>query len=180
MTSETSHAAAPQREKGRRDFIFDLTVKMAREDFGTGSLASLRRHSPERVAREPAFHRLLAGVPDDMLKAQDAPVRWAAVIQAIAIGAKPGEPASRESAGKALAEAGYSESRFARLLAAGGSTLRAQIMLLARYMNGKQARFSWADLGELVLVEGWNGECADILRFRLARDYFRQLDTRQT
>jgi CRISPR system Cascade subunit CasB len=116
---------------------------------------------------------------DDKLLVEDAPLRWATVIQAMALGTKPSEDVSQERAGKSLAEAGYSESRFARLLAAHGETFRDQIVLLARYMNGKQARFSWADLGELVLVEGWNEPRADKLRFRIARDYYRELTAMQ-
>lgn len=171
----------PRNEK--QDAILRIAVAMARADFGTGPLASLRRHFPSYVVNEPAFHRLIAGLDDKMLAGDGTPLRWATVIQAIAIGTKPGEGISHERAGKALAEAGYSESRFARLLAARGQTFRDQTVLLARYMNGRQARFSWADLGELILVEGidaaWAGERGEKLRFRIARDYYRELTAKQ-
>ena len=175
-------AGYPRNEK--QDAIWRNAAAMARADFGTGPLASLRRHSPSDVVNEPAFHRLIAGLEDKMLAGDGTPLRWATVIQAIAIGTKPGEGVSQERAGKALAEAGYSESRFARLLAAHGQTFRDQIVLLARYMNGKQARFSWGDLGELILVEGvnaaWADERAEKLRFQIARDYYRELTAKQS
>jgi CRISPR type I-E-associated protein CasB/Cse2 len=173
----TDNAASIPRNE-RKDAIWQIASAMARADFGTGPLASLRRHIPADVQNEPTFHRLITDV-DDKLLVEDAPLRWATVIQAMALGTKPGEGVPTERAGKSLAAAGYSESRFARLLASHGDTFRDQVVLLARYMNGKQARFSWADLGELVLVEGWNEPRADKLRFRIARDYYRELTAMQ-
>lgn len=46
-------------------------------------------------------------------------------------------------------------------------------------MNGRQARFDWKDLGELVLTEGIREERAERLRFEIARGYFRVLNAKQ-
>lgn len=173
--SVSGHAA---NRKGVRAHIARIAKRIADESFGAGALAELRRNHPSIVASAPSFHRLTANM-DDVSWVGDAPLRWATLIQAIAIGTKPGESAPTESAGKALAEAGYSESRFARLLASRGETFRDQIVLLARYMNGKQARFDWKDLGELVLTESIREERAEKLRFDIARSYFRALNARQ-
>ncbi len=162
----------------RRDAIWQIAIELAKENFGTGPLASLRRHSPSEVMKQPAFYRLIENLPDEVLR-DDASLRWATLIQAIAIGTKPGKGVFAEGVGKALAKAGYSESRFARLLASHGETFRDQIVLLARYMNSKQVRFNWTDPGELVLVESLHEERAGILRFRIARDYYRALGAKQ-
>ncbi len=178
IAAPEASAADHGKQNAFRSHIARIAKRIAASDFGTGPLAELRRKDPQAVSAAPSFHRLTAHM-DDVSWAGDAPVRWAAMIQAMATGTRPGEGAPAESAGKALAESGYSESRFARLLASRGETFRSQILLLARYMNGKQARFDWRDLGELVLVEGLREKRAETLRFRIARDYYRALDKRQ-
>jgi CRISPR type I-E-associated protein CasB/Cse2 len=138
----------------------------------TGALASLRRGSAHDVARQAAFHRLLAAVPDHEIPTHDL-IRWAAVAQCMAL---TGIPSTKsESDGTAMAHADLSESRFARLLASHGDGFRDQLLLVARYLHSKDTSLNWYELGELTLTDGINEERADTLRLRLARDYYRAL-----
>jgi len=183
MTSEiiaTPPSGEIDEQDGRRGAIAAIARTIARDDFGTGPLASLRRAGPDHVMTQSSFYRLLVHIPEDLAKSVADLLRWASVVHVMALGAKPGSAPSRVPAGAAFAEAGLSEARFSRLLASRGEAFRAQMILVARYMRAKDAQFSCLDVGELLLVEDrnevWNADRADILRFRLARDYYRILD----
>ena len=177
--AKTTPGGGSAKFHSHRSHITRIAKQIADADFGTGPLAELRRKDPEAVASTPAFHRLTAHM-EDVSWAGDA-LRWATVIQAMAIGTSPGDALPSESVGSALAYAGYPESRFARLLASRGNSFRGQIVLLARYMNAKKVRFDWRPLGELMLVEGLPAqkERAEELRFNIARDYYRALEKKQ-
>ncbi|MEP6621972.1 MAG: type I-E CRISPR-associated protein Cse2/CasB [bacterium] len=138
----------------------------------TGALASLRRGSRHDVVRQAAFHAALVDVPDHRLPAEDL-VRWAAVAQCMAITGVPGSTTAHD--GGALARAGLSESRFARLLASHGDGFFDQLLLIARFLHSKEASLAWRDLGELALTDDRLDERADALRLSLARDYYRAL-----
>lgn len=158
----------------RRDVLRDMARRIRNPAFGTGALASLRRGSAHDVARQAAFHRLLAEVPDYDIQTHDL-IRWAAVAQCMAL---TGVPATKgESDGTVLAHAELSESRFARLLASHGDGFRDQLLLVARYLHSKDASLGWSELGELTLTDETIEERADTLRLQLARDYYRALTT---
>lgn len=176
---DASSAEKPGKTNWRRRHIFRIASHIAHAEFGAGRLAELRRKDAGAVSATPSFHRLTVGMDEENWRG-DASRRWAAVIQAMAIGTVPGESLSETSAGTALAETGFAESRFARLLASRGEAFRDQIVLLSRYMSNKKARFNWGDLGELILVEGLKETRADRLRFRIAQDYYRALEKKTT
>lgn len=158
----------------RRDILRDMARRIRNPAIGTGTLASLRRGSAHDVARQAAFHRLLAEVPDYDVQAHDL-IRWAAVAQCMAL---TGVPATeRESDGTVLARAELSESRFSRLLASRGDSFRDQLLLVARYLHSKDVSLDWSELGELTLTDEANEERADTLRLQLARDYYRASTT---
>jgi hypothetical protein len=185
MPLDSATTAAPAQTRAfklnwRRSQIARIARQIASADFGAGALAELRRKDPCVVSATPSFHRLTASMDaSEEAWRGDAARRWATVIQAMAIGTSPGQAGSETVSGTALAEAGFAESRLARLLASHGDAFRDQVVLLARYMNSKQARFHWGDLGELVLVEGLKEKRAEALRFRIARDYYRALAAKQ-
>mgnify|MGYP001809779463 CR=1 FL=1 len=160
----------------RRAAIAAIARAIRRSDFGTGPLASLRRNEPGTVLGQPAFHRLIADIPDDHLIGRQSRIRWATVIHAMAIGARLDEKLPDMKAGEALATAGVSEARFSKLLASRDETFRHQVVLVARHVHGKNIGFDWRDFGELVLVVDWNEARAEMLRFNIARDYYRAVD----
>lgn len=157
--------------------IARIARRLAVPDLDPGARASLRRGDPATVLRQAACHRLLLALDEGALAGEGA-LRWATVVHAVAIGARPGATSVVRHDGDTLARAGYSEQRFARLLAARGSAFRDQVVLLARFLHSRDEPCAWLDLGELVLVEGLREQRAEWLRLRVARDYYRVLDRR--
>lgn len=160
-----------------RQHLAQLARRLGDLELNTGARASLRRGNPTTVLHQPALHRLLVRL-DEAALAGDGALRWATVVHALAIAVRPGSPASTRDAGEALAAAGYTESRMARLLATRGPAFRDQIVLLSRFLHAHDEPCSWLDLGELVLVEGRRERRAEQLRLRLARGYYHALDAR--
>lgn len=158
--------------------IAEIARRLRVVEFGTGALAALRRHDPQAVLRQSAFHRLVAAFPDRWFQADGARIRWATLVHAMAIGAKAGDSPPDGDAGEAFARAGLSEARFTRLLAARDAAFRDQLVLVARFMHAHDIGFSWRRLGRLVLDEGRREDSADRLRFELARGYYRALNER--
>lgn len=80
-TATAIHTAGRNRV---RTHIAGIARRIADESFGSGALAELRRNHPMAVAATPSFHRLTASM-DDVSWTGDAPLRWATLIQAIAM-----------------------------------------------------------------------------------------------
>lgn len=169
-------AAAPKVDRVR---LAAIAHRLADPEFGTGALASLRRSEPATVLRQPACHRLLLDVDEHALGA-DGALRWATAVHLLALLAKPGRGWPDRTTGAALADARYSESRLARLLASRGDAFRDQAVLAARFLRGRDAACRPLDLAELALVEERAEGRADRLRHRIARDYYTVLDARAT
>ena len=152
------------------DVIPRIAAEIARLD--PGPAAALRRGS-RNGAGAAAFWKLLAqygsvaGVNNER--------RWAALIQAIAVLTPKGRDPTKRSAhdyslsmGQVLHEAGVSELRLARLLAA-TPDLRPElaVRICRRLATSESNRFNLVTLGDFVL---FGDERTDR---RIARDYYR-------
>ena len=163
-----------QRPDDRRR-LARIAARLGRDDISTGTIASLRRGDPATVARQAAFHRLLAEEQDVELD-HDTILRWATAVHIIAIaGRERGDPKAGD--GDVLARARYPESRLARLLASRDDGYRDQAVLCARFLHSRNAPSSMLDLAELALTEGRRESRAERLRHRIARDYYRAADS---
>jgi CRISPR type I-E-associated protein CasB/Cse2 len=164
-------APAPQtsdKPKARADILAEI---LADDRMNPGERASLRRGDAASVLVQPAFHRLMARIGVDP-GVHDAVV-WACIVHAVAQTAPHGHALPT---GRAFAAAGVSEARFVKLMAARGTAFRDQIALVARYLAAKQAAISWADIAALAQAENaGDDDRADRVRFKLARDYYREL-----
>lgn len=157
-----------------------LAGKLTKERQGTGGMAQLRRMDPLGIP-PPIFWKLLTDefgaepLPDNQEQA------WAIIIQSMAMMA-PSSPSSSLPAGghrpkvppgRVLADEGYPEGRFIRLLRAEGEGLATEIRTLARWSAAKALAFDWADLAALVLARASrNPDWAEAQAIRLARPYF--------
>lgn len=154
-----------------------LARRLADPGLGASARAALRRADPIVVMQQAVFHRLVARARvDESRMAGDGWLRWATVLHAMAIAIRPGAPLPQRPAGEALVRAGYSESRFVRLLASHGEVLRDQVVLLARFTHARDEPLDWRDFGELVLADEIRPRTAERLRLRLARSYYKSLD----
>ncbi len=112
--------------------------------------AALRRGTPMDVAHSAAFHRVLtvAEIEDD---SAERLLRWATVVQCMAIGGDSRAPLSD------------------------GSTIQDQCVLASRFLHAREHPCRWEDLGALLVLDSLSSESTERIRLRLARDYFRTL-----
>jgi CRISPR system Cascade subunit CasB len=81
--------------------------------------------------------------------------------------------AAGRSLGTALADAGFSELRFVRLLRATDDTLLRLAIEAARFLAAKAQPSNQVDLALLVLSDGWTDASArERVRRQLARGYY--------
>jgi CRISPR system Cascade subunit CasB len=135
--------------------------------------AALRRMTPSR--RPPlAFFRLAyRALPADWEARRR---EWMTLVAGIALmGPRP--HLSNRPAGLALAEAGLSESRLERLLAAEGEILSATLLRTAYFLGARGAPVNWADFARLLLVADKDEK--ESIRLAIARDFYRSPEHRQ-
>lgn len=171
--------AKPARTIGQT--VGALAGKLTKDRQGTGGMAQLRRMDPLGVL-PIAFWELLAAKEfedDPIPESQER--SWAIIIQAMAMMAPSSSSSSLPAGGhrpklppgRVLAEQGYPETRFIRLLRAEGEGLATEIRTLARWSASKALAFDWADLASLVLARASrNPDWAEAQAIRLARPYF--------
>lgn len=142
-----------------------------KEGLDRGDLAALRRLDPNRV-NAPVFWRLLARHAEQELdhidRHPERVSRWAAGLRAAV--ELEGLHDSQRSLGRALAEAGYADQRFERLLRADEPGLWDELRSAARYLGVKGQRANAEQLIRLA-VEVDTAQ-AERLRRVLAADYY--------
>jgi CRISPR system Cascade subunit CasB len=136
-----------------------------------GDVSALRRMDPHSPAA--AFFKIQGllldeHLPGDATARADLETRWAAIIVGLAhLGTLH---QSGQRLGFALADAQYSEMRFARLVRADAERLADELPMLARFLAAKGVPADWTAAAQLILSAG----CADeeAVRRHLARDYY--------
>jgi CRISPR system Cascade subunit CasB len=168
----SAEPAAPDQASTLASLVNTLAGWLASSSALTpGDVAALRRMDPRRPPA--AFFKLEglaldAHLPHDASEREDAETRWAVVVQGLAhLGSLH---APRERLGVSLAEAGFSELRFARLLQANPDQLVDELPLLARFLAAKGVTTDWAAAARLILSAGRRDQ--EATRRRLARDYY--------
>ena len=158
-------------KRNTKDVIPAISKEIARLDPGP---AAALRGGPLNGAGAAAFWKLLADYSPIGTVSRES--EWAAVIQAIAIltpkGRDPGKQPAHDYAlpmGRALFEAGVSELRLARLLAARPVSRRELAVRVCRRLAATGPnRFNLVTLADFVLFAE-----ADTTARRIARDYYR-------
>ncbi len=139
---------------------------------GPGDLADLRRLRPEDPG-SPAFWRLVATYLEPHLPGNDLARTaqeglWATVFRTFA--ELKGLNAPGIPLGRALAEAGFSELRFSRLLRAREGQLDDAVRGASRILASKGQKSRLLDFASLVLLQ--DGDGAEVARRKLARHYY--------
>jgi len=141
-----------------------------------GDVAELRRLSPHDPAA-PAVWKLLIGCVPESWRAgperEERERRWAALFMGMAHAAGLHNPSV--PLGRALAEAGWSELRFVRLMRDTGDGLVDRVRRMAQYLSSKAQQADWTGVADLLLDQ--DGEWAERHRRAIARDYYRALYT---
>lgn len=183
IESQESHEHLPPsqsltrtRENGPTAVVSSIAWAI-KNHLGTGAVASLRRLVPEDPVN-PAFFRIAAqylepgghvsgeGSHRDLLEA-----RWSCIIGGLAILGNLYQPG--KSLGEALADAGFSELRFVRLLKSQNAGLWDATRRVASFLSSKGQTVDWADMASLVLSDGTDK--ADSVRRHIARRYYAKL-----
>lgn len=79
--------------------------------------------------------------------------------------------------GQALAEAGWAETRFVRLLEADDETLPVLLRRMSQYLASKQQPANWDDVRRLLFYQ--SGDTAEDIRLSIARPYYRTLHAKE-
>ena len=140
----------------------------------TGEQAALRRTSPDRPVTPALWKVLLAldqGEAPDWIRQKKWEQRWAILLMGMAHCA--GLHDYDMPLGQALAEAGWSEVRFVRLMEADEETLPTLVRRMAQYLASKQQPANWDDVRRLLFSQG--SDYAEDVRLRIARSYYRTL-----
>jgi len=148
-------------------------------EMSSGQLAELRRISPENPFT-PTLWKLLyeydlqdawLGLDQDTYER-----RMATLLMGMAHCAGLHDYGTR--LGEALAESGWSELRFVRLMEARGETLEALMRRLAQYLASKGQKANWVNVAWLLL--GQDGDRAETTRLGIARDFYGTLYRKET
>ena len=167
-------APAARAERSVPVIVHRVSAALASGAISPGNVAELRRLKPEDAAT-PVFWKLLAEyvspnwkLPEGGAARDAAERRWAVILNALGYLSFLDTP--RRPLGSALAEAGYSELRFIRLLRASDDALADTVRKAAQFLASKAEPANLADLADLVLSDGrpW----AENVRRRIARSYY--------
>lgn len=142
----------------------------------SGDTAAIRRMDPRRP--NAAFYKLAVELPMDIARDDqdegERELRWALIIVGLAQLSELHD--SRQDLGTALAEAGFSELRFSRLLRADVETLVDELLMTSRFLAAKNQPANWAQAAWLILSCGRRDE--QRARRAIASDYFRERSKR--
>lgn len=137
----------------------------------SGELAELRRISADDPYA-PVLWRLLLDLGLDASPAwinQDLwERRWATIMMGMAIASDLHDYST--PLGRALAESGWSQIRFVRLLRADGETLEKAVRQVATYLSSKSQKANWTDVAKLLFHQ--TGDTAKDIRLKIARTYY--------
>lgn len=186
MNPSTIEQAAPEAEgsgDGPRTASLAETVHrlggIVSESLPPGEVAELRRLDPSSPSTT-AFWKLVVGELEPLgalrgegSRREEHERRWAVVLNVMAHLGNLNEPG--HDYGRSLAECGFSEHRFSRLLRARGETLWDQARRSGQFLAAQGQTTDVTGLAWLVLSEGRTD--AQRARRHLARDYYRALPT---
>lgn len=172
------HAATPE-PTNLTSVVSKISYLLCSGAMSSGDPAALRRMDPRRPAA--AFFKIEGLVldedlPPDAAARTDAETRWAAIVVGLTHLGALHQPSQRF--GIALADARYSEIRFARLVRADADRLADELPTLARFLAAKGVSVDWTAAAHLILSAGRTDE--EPVRRNLARDYYGALPRQES
>ena len=140
----------------------------------SGDTAALRRMDPRKPVAP--FFKIIGVALEEQLPAEpfareDYETRWSAIVIGLSHLGDLYRPGMR--LGRTLAEAGFSDLRFSRLLRADTERLLDDLPMVARFLAAKSVPVDWTDAARLILSSDRSDE--EKVRRNLARDYYSAL-----
>lgn len=140
------------------------------ERFPTGERAALRRMGPG-LPLPLSFYRFAFGyLPTGWEYAIDD---WITLVAGIAL-MSPSAYNVQVGFGRALGEAGYSEFRLERLLAAEDKVRRSLFLRAIRFLAAKSKAFNWTEGARFLLTKSESRR--ETLNLSIARDFYSRVD----
>jgi CRISPR system Cascade subunit CasB len=140
------------------------------ERLSTGERAALRRMIPGHPLPLSFYRFAFSYLPTGWEYAIDD---WTTLVAGIAL-MTPNAYSPQVGFGKALAEAGYSEFRLERLLAAGYEVRRTLFLRAIRFLAAKSKPFNWAQGARFLLTRSEDNQ--EAMNLRIARDFYSRID----
>jgi len=156
-------------EAGLADLVAKLAAVLKQSHYPAGDLAALRRWAPSRPS-PLAFYRLWLRHLGDELPADHHLPAWTALAWGLAL-AGPASHRKGRSLGQALWEAGFSEARLERLLAAPEDVRLDLFLSMVRFLAAKGESFDWTDAAALLLAA--NPEKRERIHRHIAKSFYR-------
>ncbi len=144
-----------------------------------GDRAALRRIDPDTPVTPTLWKVLIEldqGDAPDWISQTKWEQRWATLLMGMAHCA--GLHDYDVPLGQALAEAGWAETRFVRLMEADDETLPVLLRRMAQYLASKQQPANWDDVRTLLFYQF--GDTAEDIRLSIARPYYRTLHAEES
>lgn len=158
-----------QAEQPLSSRVAHIAGVLASTQFPTGDRAALRRMSLDQPIPLTFYRFAFRHLPDGWeRRLRD----WVTLVAGMAL-MSPHIHRQDVGLGKALAQAGFSEARLERLLAAQGDTRRILLLRVARYAAAKGTAFNWTDGAHLLLIT--DSANREQLHLRIARDFYQNL-----
>jgi CRISPR system Cascade subunit CasB len=151
---------------------------LASDALTNGDRAELRRIDPASPIT-PALWKVLLRLEEEGASVglgHDAQERrWATLLMAMSLCISPSQNLHDYDVplGQGLAAAGWSETRFVRLLEADAETLPVLIRRMAQYLASKQQAVDWSDVAWLLFTV--SDDANEDVRLNIARSYYRTL-----
>jgi CRISPR system Cascade subunit CasB len=149
-----------------------LARTLASAEFPSDERAVLRRMTPDRQAPVPFLRLAYRSLPEGW---EARKREWITLVAGIALMC-PHPHRSDRSTGRALAEAGLSDARLERLLAAEAGILSALLLRTAYFLGAKRMPINWVDFARLLLAGDEDEK--ESIRLQIARDFYRPPDVR--
>lgn len=143
---------------------------LSSDGFPSGQRAALRRMSPGHPLPLCFYQFAVSHLSVGWEQAIDD---WATLIAGIAL-MSPNAYSAHVGLGEALGEAGYSEFRLERLLAAEDMVRRVLLLRAVRFLAAKSKAFNWAEGARFLLIRDEDRRQA--LNLRIAKDFYNKAD----
>ncbi len=130
----------------------------------SADLADLRRSADLELPKAVFWKLTVICSDDDLDKRLD---EWRVVLAAFAH--KKGLHNVSQSLGSILQKTGYSEARLTKLLNANSTTIKRELMTLARFLSSKGESTNLCELAGLIL---FNNRMNVQIRRKIAKDYY--------
>lgn len=173
MTAQQAQPKSAIDEDSLAGIVGRLAGVIGSENFPAGERAALKRLNP-RLPPPLTFYRFAFRHLPDGWETQKA--EWMTLVSGLALMC-PDPHRPHRPAGRALAEAGYSETRLERLLVSERRDLQTLVLRAARFLAAKAESVNWIDFARLLLTKD-RGKLENA-RMKFARDYYAHLKEKE-